>query len=173
MKRLTKDNLIACNYCEFNRKDGCTKTTLDKCIFVKTYDKLKLYESKEELGKLLDIPCEPGTIVYEVYKFNGDGAWEIDEHPIKLEDIPKMNKTVFLDKKEAELVVHKLEALEIIAAGTIEEKPESHWLLADDGDGVVCPNCGTDFCILTNDTDNFDFCPKCGKKLGKVKENEQ
>lgn len=45
------------------------------------------------------------------------------------------------------------------------EKKDKHWLLANDGDGIVCPECGMDFCVLTNDTDYFNYCPYCGEKL--------
>ena len=59
------------------------------------------------------LPCEPGTIVYEIYQFCGDGDFEVDHHEIKLEDLPKINKTVFLDKNKAEEIIEKLEAGEI------------------------------------------------------------
>lgn len=39
------------------------------------------------------------------------------------------------------------------------------WEEADDGDGVVCSLCGTDFCTLIHDTDNFLYCPNCGAKM--------
>lgn len=39
------------------------------------------------------------------------------------------------------------------------------WLVAEDGDGAVCPCCGADFCIMTNETDRFLYCPGCGAKL--------
>lgn len=36
------------------------------------------------------------------------------------------------------------------------------WILAEDGDGVVCSCCGKDFCILVYETDDFKYCPNCG-----------
>lgn len=36
------------------------------------------------------------------------------------------------------------------------------WYLADDCDGVVCSECGTDFCVLLNEVVNFKYCPNCG-----------
>ena len=39
------------------------------------------------------------------------------------------------------------------------------WTLADDGDGVVCSCCGTDYCNLIYNTDRFYFCPNCGARM--------
>lgn len=36
------------------------------------------------------------------------------------------------------------------------------WKEAEDGDGIVCPKCGTDFCTITNEIDKFNHCPYCG-----------
>lgn len=42
------------------------------------------------------------------------------------------------------------------------EFKRGRWYLADDGDGVVCSECGTDFCVLLNEVMNFKYCPNCG-----------
>lgn len=39
------------------------------------------------------------------------------------------------------------------------------WKEAEDGDGIVCPKCGTDFCILANEIDKFNHCPYCGVRI--------
>lgn len=44
-------------------------------------------------------------------------------------------------------------------------RPKGRWELADDGDGVVCSECGTDFCILVYATDDFHFRPSCGADM--------
>ena len=44
-------------------------------------------------------------------------------------------------------------------------KSANSWKTAEDGDGIVCPHCGEDFCILINETDRFNFCPNCGKEV--------
>lgn len=36
------------------------------------------------------------------------------------------------------------------------------WYLADDGDGVVCSECGEDFCVLLYEVMRFKYCPNCG-----------
>lgn len=65
-------------------------------------DKLAEYEELEEQGKLLKLPCEIGHRVYMIYQFCGEGAWEIEEHKIKLEDLENIGKTVFLTRQAAE-----------------------------------------------------------------------
>lgn len=37
-----------------------------------------------------------------IYQFLGKGAWEIEEHKIRLEDLENIGKTVFLTRQEAE-----------------------------------------------------------------------
>lgn len=72
-------------------------------------DKLAEYEDLEEQGKLLKLPVAVGTWVYEVYQFMDEGAWEIDVHKIKLEDLDEIGKTVFLTRPEAERVLAEME----------------------------------------------------------------
>ena len=61
----------------------------------------------EEAGKLIMLPCEIGSRVYEIYQFLGEGAWEIEEHKIRLEDLEKVGKTVFLTREEAETALEQ------------------------------------------------------------------
>ena len=51
-----------------------------------------------------------GDRVYEVYQFLNEGAWEIDVHKISFEDIPKLGKTVFLSKDEAQKALENMES---------------------------------------------------------------
>lgn len=39
------------------------------------------------------------------------------------------------------------------------------WIIADDGDGIICPYCDVDFCNLIHETKHFHYCPNCGKKV--------
>lgn len=48
---------------------------------------------------------------------------------------------------------------------TAKVSTRGEWIEASDGDGVVCSNCKTDFCTLTNETEHFLFCPYCGAKM--------
>lgn len=76
--------------------------------WLKVYFKLKEYENLEEQRALIRLPCKIGDTVYEVYQFCGDGAWEIDEHKIKLEDLNKIGKNVFLTMEEAEAALERM-----------------------------------------------------------------
>ena len=68
-------------------------------------EKLAEYETAEEEGRLYILPpgVNVGDTVYEVYQFLGE-VWEVDCHKIKLEDIPKIGKTVFLSYEKADEV---------------------------------------------------------------------
>lgn len=73
------------------------------------YERLGAYEDLEEDGKLIKLPCEIGHRVYEIYRFLDEGAWEIEEHKIRLEDLDKIGKTVFLTREEAETAISEKE----------------------------------------------------------------
>ena len=95
---------------------GCKRPAYycDRCEDYSTYfdnlvEKLKKYETAEEEGRLVVLPCKIGTRVYEIYQFCGCGAWEIEEHKIKLEDLDKIGKTVFLTEEEAEKELREME----------------------------------------------------------------
>lgn len=62
----------------------------------------------EEQGKLPKLPCAVGSLVYESYQFMGKGAWEFDVHKIRLEDLDKIGKSVFLTREEAEAALKEL-----------------------------------------------------------------
>ena len=87
----------------------------NNCPFMKLAQKLKEYEDKQEQGLLKILPCPIGTLVHEPYKFLGDGAWEIDHHYLKLEDLDKIGKTVFVDENDAKAYIEKAEAEEALA----------------------------------------------------------
>lgn len=106
----SEKNGISCsNFCMNCGKADCED--IRKALF-----KLAEYEDLEEQGKLLKLPCNIGHLVYEPYQFMGEGAWEIDVRKIKLEDLGKIGKTVFLTWEEAEAALKKL---------YVAEKPES------------------------------------------------
>ena len=115
IERLSDKN--PCDSCKVDRQIGnpnrweCECSRCDKpndwkndCI-----KKLAEYENAEEEGRLKVLPCEVGTRVYEIYQFCGCGAWEIEEHKIKLEDLDKIGKTVFLTREEAEKALKEME----------------------------------------------------------------
>jgi hypothetical protein len=42
------------------------------------------------------------------------------------------------------------------------------YYLADDGDGVVCSECGEDFCNIYLEVDRFKYCPNCGAYMREM-----
>lgn len=70
-------------------------------------DRLAEYEDLEETETLIKLPCPIGHRVYEIYRFLDEGAWEIEEHKIRLEDLEKIGKTVFLTREEAEAAIER------------------------------------------------------------------
>ena len=69
------------------------------------------YKRDEEQGLLLRLPCkmDENTKVYEIYRFCGEGAWEIEEHYIKFSDLKKIGMTVFLTHEVAEKALAEME----------------------------------------------------------------
>ena len=49
-----------------------------------------------------------------------------------------------------------------MTAADVAEVRRGCWEEASDGDGVVCSECGTDFCTMIHETEKFRFCPNCG-----------
>lgn len=55
--------------------------------------------------------------------------------------------------------------LDDIDAAPVTEIKDGRWYLADDGDGLVCSECGEDFCVLLNEVERFKYCPNCGARM--------
>lgn len=114
MERLTEKvfafNGTSCMQIKDCDNDTCEQTCRSRtgsegcegCPIQIAIDKLAEYEELEEQGKLPKLPCEIGHIVYMIYQFLEEGAWEIEEHKIRLEDLENIGKTVFLTHQEAE-----------------------------------------------------------------------
>ena len=69
------------------------------------YERLGYYEDLLETGKMVMLPCDIGSKVYMIYRFLDEGAWEIEEHKIRLEDLGHIGETVFLTREEAEAAI--------------------------------------------------------------------
>lgn len=54
-----------------------------------------------------------------------------------------------------------------ILAADVAEVRHGYWEEANDGDGAVCSECGTDFCTITNEVERFNYCPACGCRMNK------
>lgn len=91
-------------------EEHCPHLNEDNCNCLKEIlEKLGEYEDLEEQGLLMKLPCKIGERVYEIYRFLDEGAWEIDVHKIKLEDLDKIGRTVFLTQAEAEEALKRME----------------------------------------------------------------
>lgn len=72
----------------------------------KSRKKLAEYETAEEDGRLVILPCKIGTIVYVIRQsWNG---WNIDKKKFSYAMIGKVGKTVFLTSEEAEKALEGL-----------------------------------------------------------------
>ena len=56
--------------------------------------------------------------------------------------------------------------------GTVEELKEarekqiaSKWIECPYADLIMCPSCNAEFSTIDNCTEQFEYCPKCGKRL--------
>lgn len=65
-----------------------------------------------------------------------------------------------------------MEFVENLPAADVAEVRHGRWEEASDGDGVVCSECGTDFCTMIHETEKFRFCPNCGARMDKEDEHE-
>lgn len=55
----------------------------------------------------------------------------------------------------------------------VDAQPVIHakWNLSDGGDGVVCSNCGEDFCTMIYEETRMLYCPHCGAKMDRKDDN--
>lgn len=63
--------------------------------------------------------------------------------------------------------------------GTVEELKEarekqvaSKWIECPYADLIMCPSCNAEFSTIDNCTEQFEYCPKCGKRLEWGEEDE-
>lgn len=121
MKRLTgheNGEVFSCEEKKLLNSDGVISKDDMYKIMMHLAEKLAEYEDLEEQGRLIRLPCEirhkirlPCEIrhkVYMIYQFCDEGAWEIEEHKIRLEDLENIGKTVFLTRQEAEAALEEL-----------------------------------------------------------------
>lgn len=112
-ERLSNKN--PCNACKVDRQIGnpnrweCECSRCDKpndwkndCI-----KKLAEYETAEDEGRLVVLPCKIGQTVYKIIR-EPWGFW-IGTSPFMFETRRDIGKTVFLTRKEAEKVIEEAE----------------------------------------------------------------
>lgn len=54
---------------------------------------------------------------------------------------------------------------DIKEAPTINAEPVRYGKWKQDGDDIICSECGHAFNVIDNCTELFDYCPKCGAKM--------
>ena len=96
-----KGECVACIGCieEPNCKVECG--AIDDCL-----EKLAEYETAEEEGRLVVLPCNLGTPVY--FLRHGFDGWRIDSRKFVYGMIGEVGKTVFLTKEEAEKALKEM-----------------------------------------------------------------
>lgn len=70
--------------------------------------KLKEYQTLEEQGRLIKLPCKVGTDVYYILGIPNETPCAIDKCVFELSDIHKIGKTLFLTREEAEAKLEEL-----------------------------------------------------------------
>ena len=63
-------------------------------------------------------------------------------------------------------IVCLAQAIDYIPTADVAEVKHGEWKEAEDGDGIVCSVCGSDFCTLVFDVYGYNYCPNCGAKMG-------
>lgn len=81
----------------------------DTCEVKILFNRLKKYEDLEETGRLIELPCAVGDIVYKITAqtdtYDGQSYYISTAHYFTLEDLPKIGKTIFLTKEEADVAL--------------------------------------------------------------------
>ena len=89
-------------------KDGICGTigNSGRYFIGKAIDKLSEYETAEEEGRLVVLPCNLGTPVY--FLRHGFDGWRIDSRKFVYGMIGEVGETVFLTKEEAEKALKEM-----------------------------------------------------------------
>ena len=79
--------------------------------------KLARYENLEEQGRLVELPCAVGDIVWTIVRqrdsFDDREYWLATQTRFKLDHLPLLGKWVFLTQDEAERAIKRLESGEL------------------------------------------------------------
>ena len=69
---------------------------------------LKEYQSLDEQGRLIKLPCKVGTDIYYILGIPNETPCTIDSCVFELSDIQKIGKSLFLTREEAEAKLKEL-----------------------------------------------------------------
>ena len=89
-------------------RDACIKSSQDCKQLAEWFKQLKEYQTLEEQGRLIKLPCKVGTDVYYILGIPNETPCTIDKCVFDLSDIHKIGKTLFLTKSEAEAKLKEL-----------------------------------------------------------------
>lgn len=89
-------------------RDACIKSSQDCKQLAEWFKQLKEYQTLEEQGRLVKLPCKVGTDIYYILGIPNETPCTIDSCVFELSDIHKIGKTLFLTRGEAEAKLKEL-----------------------------------------------------------------
>lgn len=89
-------------------RDACLNSSQDCKQLAEWFKQLKEYQTLEEQGRLIKLPCKVGTDVYYILGIPNETPCTIDKCVFELSDIHKIGKTLFLTREEAETKLKEL-----------------------------------------------------------------
>lgn len=89
-------------------RDACLNSSQDCKQLAEWFKQLKEYQTLEEQGRLIKLPCKVGTDVYYILGIPNETPCTIDSCVFELSDIHKIGKTLFLTREEAEAKLEEL-----------------------------------------------------------------
>lgn len=145
MSRLTDKNESICDYCEYERNNGCIKTDPAKCVFSKTWNELQHYtDLEEQLEKLYGDRLSLDSVVNNLNRIVQNGEEKLDFARI-------------LTNAEAEKW-DRWKGLE--EQGRLIEQKYGQWDY-NKYKQMYCSNCGQYPEIAVE----WNYCPNCGAKM--------
>ena len=93
-------------------RDACLKSSKDCKQLAEWLMQLKEYQSFEEQGRLIKLPCKVGTDIYYILGIPNETPCTIDSCVFELSDIQKIGKSLFLTREEAEARLNELRGAE-------------------------------------------------------------
>lgn len=89
-------------------RDACLNSSQDCKQLAEWFKQLKEYQTLEEQGRLIKLPCKVGTDVYYILGIPNETPCTINKCVFELSDIHEIGKTLFLTREEAEAKLEEL-----------------------------------------------------------------
>ena len=87
-----------------------------------------------------------------------------------LDTISELNAISFYEAQEDSKECYYAIKQAIKDLSPVKQEPTGHWI--EKMDACECPYCHKAWDYYDNDTEDFDYCPKCGKRLVEPQESE-